>query len=52
MNPPHPEVRAVMKEFCDVQRARYGPDWKKILAKQMADASRTYVEQIIKMGAK
>lgn len=47
---PSPEVRAVISEFCKVQRAKYGPDWKKILAREMADASRPYVEAILKMG--
>lgn len=49
---PSPEVRAIIKKFVEVNREKYGPDWKKIVSKQMADASRPYVEAILKMGKK
>lgn len=29
---PSPEVRALLKSFCDRQREKYGPDWKEKLA--------------------
>jgi hypothetical protein len=35
--PPSPEVRAILKAFCEKQREKYGEDWKKILAKEMAE---------------
>lgn len=34
---PSPEVKAILKEFCNMQRAKYGPDWKKILAAEMTE---------------
>ncbi len=34
---PSPEVRAILKEFCKKQEEKYGPDWKKILAAEMAE---------------
>jgi hypothetical protein len=45
---PTPEVRALLKEWCDMMRAQYGDDWKKIVTKQMADASRPYLEALLK----
>ena len=49
---PSPEVKALIKEWCDLERAKYGPDWKKIVAKQMAKASEPYVAAILNMGKK
>jgi len=36
---PSPEVKAILKEWCEMQRAKYGPDWKRILANEMAAKS-------------
>lgn len=33
---PSPEVKALLKEWCKMQEEKYGPDWKKVLAKEMA----------------
>ena len=52
MAEPSPEVKALLKEWCRVEREKYGPDWKKIVAKQMADASMPYVNAILQMGKK
>lgn len=49
---PSPEVKALIKEFCRVEREKHGPEWKKILAKQMAKASEPYVKAILNMGKK
>ena len=46
---PSPEVKAVLKEFCEVQRAKYGPDWKKILAAEMTKASMPYINAILRL---
>lgn len=45
---PSPEAKAIIKQWCDLNREKYGPDWKNILAKQMADASRPYLEALFK----
>lgn len=50
--PPSPEVRAVIGEFVRVQEAKYGRDWKKILAKEMADQSRPFLEALLKQQKK
>ena len=36
---PSPEVKAVFKTFVDIQREKYGPDWKEKLSKEMAAQS-------------
>ena len=33
---PSPEVKALLREFCEIQRAKYGENWKEILSKEMA----------------
>jgi len=48
---PSPEIRAVLKKFCDVQQEKYGPDWKRILARQMAEEFRSHIEKILTVGA-
>lgn len=50
MAEPSPEVKAIIREFCRVNREKYGPDWKRIVAQQMAKASEPYVEAILNMG--
>jgi putative transposase len=47
---PSPEVKAILKKFCDIQREKYGPDWKKILAAEMAEKSRPFVETMFNAG--
>lgn len=47
---PSPETKAIVKEWCEMQRAKYGPDWKRVVAKQMSDAATPYVEAILKLG--
>lgn len=47
MTAPSPEVRAILKEFCNIQRAKYGPDWKAILAAEMAAKSRPVLERLL-----
>ena len=46
---PSPEVKAILKTWCDMQRDKYGPDWKKILAAEMAKASMPYVNAILRL---
>lgn len=47
---PSPEAKAAVREFCKLQREKYGPEWKKILAAEMAKASEPYVKAILNMG--
>jgi hypothetical protein len=44
---PSAEVKKILGEFCRIQRDKYGPDWKKILAKEMADQSRPFLEALV-----
>lgn len=37
MSQPSPEVKAIVKEWVDMQQDKYGPDWKEILADEMAE---------------
>jgi len=46
-----PEAKAIVKEWCAMQREKYGPDWKSIVAKQMSDAAAPYVDAILKLRA-
>lgn len=34
---PSPEVKDIIKEWCRLNEVKYGPEWKKILAKEMAE---------------
>lgn len=34
---PTAEVKAIFKEFCKINKEKYGDNWKEILAKEMAD---------------
>lgn len=47
---PSPEVRAVLREFCKIQREKYGPDWKRIFAKEMTEKTAPYIDAILKLG--
>lgn len=44
---PSPEVRAVLRKFCEVNEAKFGPDWKAKLAAQMAERSAPVVQGLI-----
>lgn len=45
--PPSPEVKAIIGEFCRIQREKYGPDWKRILAEEMAAQTRPFLEKVL-----
>ena len=49
---PSPVVKKIIGEFVRVNREKYGPDWKKILAKEMADQSRPVLEALLKLQKK
>lgn len=34
---PTAEVKAILKEFCKINKEKYGDNWKEILAKEMAE---------------
>lgn len=46
---PSAEVKAILKEFCELQRAKYGPDWKKILAAEMALKSAPVLRRLLEL---
>lgn len=43
---PSPEVKAVIKAWCDEQQAKYGDGWKKVLAAKMAEEMRPTLERL------
>jgi hypothetical protein len=45
--PPSPEVKAILKEWCDMQREKYGPDWKNILAKEMSERTGPVIDALL-----
>jgi len=47
---PSPEVRAILKQFCDIQREKYGPDWKRILAKEMTEKTAPVIDKLLSLG--
>lgn len=47
-----PEVRAVLKTFCDIQREKYGPDWKAKLSAEMAAQTAPFIEALFKLKNK
>ena len=34
---PSPEVKALISQWVKMQRAKYGPNWKEIVAKEMVE---------------
>jgi hypothetical protein len=49
---PSPEVKKIIGEFCRIQREKYGEDWKKILAKEMAAKTTPVLEALLKLQKK
>jgi hypothetical protein len=44
-----PEVKAIIKEFCEFQRVKYGPDWKRILAEEMAAKTAPVISALLEI---
>ncbi len=44
---PSPEVKAMIRNFCQIQHEKYGPDWKQILAKEMAEKATPVLEKLL-----
>lgn len=44
---PSPEVKAIIAEFVEVQKAKYGPDWKEKLSASMAAKSSPFIEGLL-----
>ena len=51
-SPPSTEVKKIVGEFVRIQSEKYGPDWKKIIAKEMADQTRPFLEALLKLQKK
>ncbi len=49
---PSPEVRAMMQEFVRINKEKYGPDWKNILAKQMAEKAVPVLSKLLELQKK
>jgi hypothetical protein len=52
MDKPEPskEIQEILHERCNLQREKYGPNWKRILAKEMAEKQRSVLENIARLG--
>lgn len=46
---PSPEVKAIIGEFCRIQREKYGPNWKRILAEEMAAKTAPVLQKFIEL---
>ncbi|UGY15147.1 hypothetical protein HAP48_0042585 [Bradyrhizobium septentrionale] len=44
---PSDEVKAILREFVAIQKAKYGPDWKKKLSAEMAAKSRPFIDALL-----
>ncbi|UGY23752.1 hypothetical protein HU675_0038365 [Bradyrhizobium septentrionale] len=44
---PSPEVKAIIAEFVAIQKAKYGPDWKKKLSAEMAAKSAPFIDALL-----
>lgn len=42
-----PEVKQMISKFVQIQRLKYGPDWKNILAAEMAAKTAPVVEKLL-----
>ncbi|WP_439398690.1 hypothetical protein ACRQ5Q_15085 [Bradyrhizobium sp. PMVTL-01] len=42
-------MKALIGEFCRIQREKYGPDWKRILAEEMAAKSTPVLQKLIEL---
>jgi hypothetical protein len=49
MAEPPPEVRAILKSWIAQQREKYGPDWKEILAAEMAAKTEPVISAMLKL---
>ena len=45
-----PELKALLKSWCTLQEEKYGPDWKKKLAKEMTQEPQT--QELLKILSK
>lgn len=44
---PSPEVKKILGEFVRVNREKYGPNWKAILAKEMEEKSAPFLQALL-----
>lgn len=44
---PSPEVKEMIRRFVQVQRLKYGPDWKKVLSAEMAAKATPFVNALL-----
>ena len=45
---PSPEVKATIRSFVDIQRAKYGDDWKEKLSAEMAAKTAPQITALLK----
>ena len=46
---PSPEVKSILKEFVRVQRDKHGPDWKRVVAADMAKKTTPVIEALLQL---
>lgn len=47
---PSPEVRALVTKFVRIQRAKYGEDWPKHLAREMAEETAPVIRALFMLA--
>ena len=45
---PSPEVKAILREFVRVKKEKYGDDWKKIVAGELADQTTPVLRALLR----
>lgn len=48
-NDPHKDAKALLKSWCDMQREKYGENWKEIKAKEMAEETMPAINAILSL---
>ena len=47
-----PEATALIKQWCDMQKEKYGENWKEILAKEMAKETMKKLQPLFELQRK
>jgi len=47
---PHKEAKALIKSWCDIQREKYGENWKEAKAKEMTEQMMPTINAILDLG--
>ena len=47
-----PEIKALIKQWCDMQKEKYGENWKEILAEKMAKETMKKLQPLFELQRK